>query len=274
MITCITDLPVELLQEIFDYLSAFDICHTFHNLNDYLNNAIQIYSKFKLDFQSIQKSHFDLICQYVQPLCIKALRLSDHRSETVDQSELFLSRINANQMKNLQALSLAQIEDIPFTTSSDKYSFFSWEPNYVLNYATVRHLIFQRDIDWDRLVDYYSPNLSELTLQSLNKSKQCFPLYSIRKHKINEVEDIDEICSIFPSIEHLKIPVYDQNEIAYIINRLEYLCSAVFLYNGEKHISIKWICKKTNLIEDNFTYRLDRQLCVLYMWINNQSKVI
>ncbi|CAF4475612.1 unnamed protein product, partial [Rotaria sp. Silwood2] len=162
----------------------------------------------------------------------------------------------------------------PSLSSSDKYSFFSWEPNYILNYATDRHLIFQRDIDWGRLVDYYSPNLSELTLRSLNKCKKFFPLYSIRKLEINEVEDIDQICSIFPSIEHLKIPVYDQNEIAYIINRLEYLCSAVFLYNGEKHISIKWICKKTNLIEANFTYRLDRQLCILYMWINNQSKVI
>ncbi|CAF4711176.1 unnamed protein product, partial [Rotaria sp. Silwood2] len=116
MITCITDLPVELLHEIFDYLSAFDICHTFHDLSDYLNNAIKTYSNFKLDFQSIQKSHFDRICQYVQPLCINALRLSDHRSETVGQSELFLSRINAKQMKNLQALSLAQIEDTPFTT--------------------------------------------------------------------------------------------------------------------------------------------------------------
>ncbi|CAF3318884.1 unnamed protein product [Rotaria sp. Silwood2] len=121
---------------------------------------------------------------------------------------------------------------------------------------------------------YYNPNISELTLCSLNGCKGYFPFYSIRKLQIKQVDDIDRICSIFPSLEHSKISVYDQNEIAYIINRLKYLSGTEFHYNRKTNISMEWICENTNLIKDNFTYRLDTQLCILYMWLNNQAKVI
>jgi len=79
-------LPTEILFEIFDYLTIFNILYAFINLNKRLNDIIGLYP-FHLDFQRISRSKFDFICRYIQPKQVISIYLSDELMP--DQVQLF-----------------------------------------------------------------------------------------------------------------------------------------------------------------------------------------
>ncbi|CAF4959069.1 unnamed protein product [Rotaria sp. Silwood1] len=66
----------EILYEIFDYLSSYDIFHAFINLNHRLNNIINVYP-LKVDLRNISRLKFDYICYYLRPEQIISLIFSD-----------------------------------------------------------------------------------------------------------------------------------------------------------------------------------------------------
>ncbi|CAF4325915.1 unnamed protein product, partial [Rotaria sordida] len=74
-----------------------------------LNDAIKSYSNYRLNFKSILRSNFDLICQHILPNQVKALILTDDQ-HTLGQSQLFLSHFQIDEFINLQSLTLIEIE--------------------------------------------------------------------------------------------------------------------------------------------------------------------
>jgi hypothetical protein len=79
----------------------------FFNVNDYVNTVLQSYSAYRLNFQSIQKLDFDIICHRIHPDEIIFLALSDD-NDTPDQSQLFLSYFRIKQFIRLRSLTLIQ----------------------------------------------------------------------------------------------------------------------------------------------------------------------
>jgi len=71
-------LPVELIHELFGYLSTTDILQGFLNINSYFNSVIRHYKKYHVDFRSCRKINFDHICSYIQPDQIVSLILSNN----------------------------------------------------------------------------------------------------------------------------------------------------------------------------------------------------
>jgi len=57
---------MEVLYEIFDFLSPYDIFCGFINLNDRLTNIIGLYP-LQADFSKISRSKFDFICYHLRP---------------------------------------------------------------------------------------------------------------------------------------------------------------------------------------------------------------
>lgn len=107
---CLLDLfPVELLHVLFTYFLAHELLFTFSDVNDYVNDVLLSYSAHRLDFKSIKKTHFDLICRHVQPEQVISLTLSDD-DDTPGQSELFLSRFRIEGFTQLRSLTLIKIE--------------------------------------------------------------------------------------------------------------------------------------------------------------------
>jgi hypothetical protein len=107
---CVLDLlPVELLYDLFIYFMTHEIFLTFSDVSDYINAVILSYNGYCLDFKSIQKSHFDLVCRYIQPKQVILLKLSDD-DDTPGQSELFFSRFPIEEFTNLRVLTLNKIE--------------------------------------------------------------------------------------------------------------------------------------------------------------------
>jgi len=109
---CLLDLfPVEIFHLILDYLSTIDILRGFLKMSSYIDNIILNYNFYKINFESILKSDFDLICNYINGNKIKCLRLSDG-NDTPNQSNLFFSLFKMEEFRlNLNDLSLININD-------------------------------------------------------------------------------------------------------------------------------------------------------------------
>jgi hypothetical protein len=102
--------PVELLYIIFDHLWAHEIFYSFLSISDYLDSIMLSYNRYSLNFQSILKKHFDLVCRHIQPHQVISLTLSDS-DDTPGQTQLFLSFFSMNQFTRLRALTLVEIDD-------------------------------------------------------------------------------------------------------------------------------------------------------------------
>jgi len=106
-------LPAELLHMIFEYLSNCDVIWSFSNLSPYLNSVLNNYNYYTLNFQSISKSHFDFICNYLNIERIISLTLSNDL-KTPGQVQLFFNHFQLRNFINLHYLTLLSVtnEDI------------------------------------------------------------------------------------------------------------------------------------------------------------------
>ena len=86
-------LPIELLHEIFNYLSTIDIFQAFSNINYYLDSCLLKYEKYHINFRSCIKKYFDFICNHIQPHQIISLILSNN-DDTPDQFRIFFTLFN------------------------------------------------------------------------------------------------------------------------------------------------------------------------------------
>ncbi|CAF3810172.1 unnamed protein product [Rotaria magnacalcarata] len=76
MKSCLESLSTEILFEICDYLTTFDILRAFIDLNHWLDAVISSYS-IRLDFQFVSRSKFDFICRHIHPEQVILLILSE-----------------------------------------------------------------------------------------------------------------------------------------------------------------------------------------------------
>ena len=104
-------LPGELLQEIFSYLWAHDILHSFYRLNEYLDRILHNYDQYIIRLCPISKNQFNLICQVIQPTQITSIVIEDEDG-TPNQLDLFFSHFPIGSFSNLRSFTLL---------SSDQY---------------------------------------------------------------------------------------------------------------------------------------------------------
>jgi hypothetical protein len=102
--------PSGIFYTIFDYLWCDDILYSFLNISNYIDTILFNYHNYHVNFKSILKRQFDLICRYIKPNQIKSLVLSDS-NETPGQSKAFLSLFPIEQFICLRAISLFEIEN-------------------------------------------------------------------------------------------------------------------------------------------------------------------
>jgi hypothetical protein len=109
-------LPNELLLNIFQYFTGIDLVRAFYDLSNRFNDLVSIYFRdHGLDFQSMSKRDFEIICQQYLSLLlvdIVLLRLSDDDG-TPQQIDHFLSYgFTLNQFARLQSLSLCHLHPL------------------------------------------------------------------------------------------------------------------------------------------------------------------
>jgi hypothetical protein len=94
-------LSVELLHIVFTYFWAHKILYCFSNISDHIDAVLLMYSLYRINFQSILKCHFDMICRQIKIHQIILLILSDD-GDTPGQSEVFLSLFHIEQLTRLR----------------------------------------------------------------------------------------------------------------------------------------------------------------------------
>jgi hypothetical protein len=110
MVRCHLDiLPVELLHACFSYFLAHEILLTFTSVSPYLDAILLSYTNYRVDFKSILKTHFDLVCRTIRPDQIVSLTLSG-RDDTPKQCQLFFTYFQIEHFSTLRSLRLVHID--------------------------------------------------------------------------------------------------------------------------------------------------------------------
>ncbi len=106
----VESLPVEIFHRILDNLDVQTILFSFRYVCKKFEAITNAYNKYKLDFSSISKTDFRLICRIIRPKDVITLILSDGE-KTPDQIRLFSSIVDIDRWTRLRSLSLLDIDD-------------------------------------------------------------------------------------------------------------------------------------------------------------------
>jgi hypothetical protein len=242
-------LPVELIHHLLSYFLAHEIFYTFSNITSYLDAVLVACSNYQINFKSITKTNFDLMCRHIIPNQVIALTLSNDQ-DTPGLVELFLSRFQINQFTRLQSLRLIEIgpdfwETIIINLVELKnlrsFSFFpsnrtdAWVCNIPSKDVT------QLD---QRLFDSYAPLLPQLYQLRLChgdflKSIQ-FPHLRHLILERSSADIIKHICSVAPELNSLDTSFSDNELSAELIYPLTQLNRLVLRIQGEILNKIKY----------------------------------
>jgi hypothetical protein len=175
------NLPSELMEMIFRYLSGCDLYFSFGNLNYRFNTLLANYRYYSLDFRYVSKMIFDSMIEYIQPSHIYALTLSNS-IETIGQIDLFLSYWKLSDFINLRSLHLHRIDHFILTLVQSDIMKLS-------NLLILR--IDGCQMDDDSFLEQLSqlPHLQYLYIPDFNNS-----LWSISPLLSNKLVHIDIYC--------------------------------------------------------------------------------
>lgn len=103
-------LPIELIYKIFHYLDSTTIVRSLRCVCKRLYDSVNQYEEYDFNFQSISKSNFSLLCNYIKLKHVKSLTLSDD-NQTPGQIEYFLSLYRLKYFTQLYSLILIDVDD-------------------------------------------------------------------------------------------------------------------------------------------------------------------
>ncbi len=106
---CLDILPVELLHALFSYFLAHEILLTFTNVSPYIDAILVSYPNYRVDFKSILKTHFNLVCRTVIADQILSLTLSG-LDDTPKQCQLFFTHFRIEYFSRLRSIGLINID--------------------------------------------------------------------------------------------------------------------------------------------------------------------
>ena len=111
MISCFESFSTEVTYEIFDYLSSYDVFHSFIHLNHRFNDMIQFYP-LRIDFRRISRMKFDFICHYLHSKQVISLIFSD---QNIPEQVLLFHRYFPQfqrEFVHLHSIKFIETEDI------------------------------------------------------------------------------------------------------------------------------------------------------------------
>ncbi len=195
-------LPVELIHQIFDYLSTIDILQSFSNLNYYFDNILSNYNRYHVNFQSCLKRSFHRIYSRLQSNQILSLVLSN-KDDTPNQFQLIFFQWSIEELSHLRAITFIAIEnDLLFkfidTFNNENLQSLTIIPGYYsekkLPKDSLKKFLVQR---LERL-DVYNANASCINTQSR------YYLKSLTVHDC-EIIELQEILSSMPILQSLQV---------------------------------------------------------------------
>ncbi|CAF3984354.1 unnamed protein product [Rotaria sp. Silwood2] len=214
-------LPVEIMHLIFSYFQSHEILLSFSNTSNHVDSVLRSYASYKINFKSISKSHFDLVCRRIQPSQIITLILSD-ADDTPGQSALFLTHFRLEQFSQLQSLRLINIEFDSLTSillnlhhlqrlhsfTYDSKTIKIHSPNQIHNYSD---WINQLNSSLSKAIVRLMPQLNRLSLSNFT----ILPTMSLTRLRhlkmgITTIDEFRTILSEIPYLHSLSISLHDE----------------------------------------------------------------
>ncbi|CAF3418498.1 unnamed protein product [Rotaria sp. Silwood2] len=204
IISWLSLLPVEILHHIFDSLDALTILFSLRCTCRRLKTIVDGYDRYVLDFQSISKSDFQLLCHLISPRKVKSLTLFS-KDETSDQIELFTTYFRIRQFNHLRSLTLIDIEEsqlkvllkrffIPSLTSFS-FKLGKYDDRRTNTTATLLSSIISQ-------AHLHHLNLD---IRSTRIEKMIWPVQSMIKYlKISSCDNFSQIFTILQCSPHLQ----------------------------------------------------------------------
>ncbi|CAF1097872.1 unnamed protein product [Rotaria sordida] len=257
MYSTFESLSAELLFELFDSLSPYDLFRIFINLNSHLKVIVHSYP-LRLDFRSINRSKFDFICRHIQPKQVISLILCDEY--VPEQVKLFLDHFPHFKEEFLYLQSVTLIEagintfiNLPLSVSSLSIRRFDTDNhsktyiNEILSQQTkvLTYLkIDNKDLQY--LIDIHFPALTHLIILG------GYPY--VRKYidASSPLENID-IHSLIQQWQCFLIHLYlvIDNEIRYSTFNLDRFshCLTHLTLHFHQDIQVSFVCLEQCLIK-------------------------
>jgi hypothetical protein len=214
---CLLDLlPVEILHILFTYFLAHETLSTFFDVSDYINSVLVAYPYWQLNFKSIRRHHFDLVCRHVRSENVISLTLSDD-NDTPGQSELFLSRFQIEQFIHLRSLTLFMIEFESLESIFFKLDQLKQISSFSFNADSVTHKYSTRSHDYSSefkrvnsiILDTYTRVLPHLNRLELSHAFGLvgIPLSQLCHLKITECchDELNRIIEYSPHLVSLDV---------------------------------------------------------------------
>ncbi|CAF1304983.1 unnamed protein product [Adineta steineri] len=186
-------LPNEIILEIFDYLNAIHLIHAFHNVNLRLNKLLDTsFQSYCLDFRSISKYGFNIICQQHLPSIIdkvSSLHLADD-DETPNLPKILLSNIfTLSRFTHLKALSLYSIQSL------DLLNEIILQCHYITHLKLIQ--CFYENKECQLINNIWSlPKLIDCHIDGIMLKGICFSELSIKSLSIKYLSIKNIICNI------------------------------------------------------------------------------
>ncbi|CAF1373660.1 unnamed protein product [Rotaria magnacalcarata] len=216
----------ELFIEVFEYLDGIHILCAFGDLNTRFNTLLLVhFSPYQLDFRSVSKYDFDLICQRYLPLIdnrvIKICFSNDVETPFL-YHHFVLHNLTLNQFAILQSLSLVHIGSL------EKINRIINESSLCmihLKYLTITNYFNENSVDFDCLINqiWLLPKLIRCTLNSPSIATQ-FSLSSLstRSSSIEYFSTVnlqffcDDMSHLFeytPRLRYLRVTLGSDYEV-------------------------------------------------------------
>lgn len=234
-------LPVEILHHILDELDVQTILFSFRNTCRQFRAVVNSYDRYILNFQSISKSDFDLVCHLIDSNRVTSLILSE-TNETFDQIKLFLSYFHRQQFNRLRSLSLFISEEEQLKTIIGRFIISSLE-SFSLK---IKKSDDRRKTTTAKLLSAIlaKSNLSklELHIQEGRFEKIIWPIQcSIQYLNINNFIAFDKIRTILQCSPHLR---------TLIINSIFILNPKQIIFTSFEHLRSLTMTKLNMKIDD------------------------
>ena len=214
--------PVELFHRIFDNLNTETILFSIRPVCRLFRSVVYSYNRFILDFKSISKSNFNILCRLINPKNVISLEFSNNE-QTSNHIDLFVSLVHLRQFTRLYSLTLFNIDE--------------GQLNFILkriNLNTLTSFSFSiRKYDDRRkktTINLLSSILAQSTLRKFEfyinderLSKILWPINCKIQYLTIGYLPIDDFCRILQCSPHLHIITMDEIPTG-MINNLTSIC--------------------------------------------------
>ena len=161
-------LPVELILHILTYLDTESILCSFRYVCQRFYRISNVYNRYELNCQALNKWTFYRFCRIIQPENILSLILSDDE-QTPGQISVFLSFFSLKQFEHLHSLTLLEIDDIHLNRIAEDLT------KLPLTSLTIQS---QTCSTWsNEHLACLSPILEQSSLKQLTLGIWCFEIY-------------------------------------------------------------------------------------------------